>query len=98
MLLSIPIYAEVQYEDFSQLENNGKNIYEKGCAACHSAGVAGAPMLANKIQWKKRLTKGTDTLINNAWSGIGGMPAKGLCGDCTKEEIGLAVEYMLNTL
>tara|TARA_B100000614_G_scaffold249244_1_gene257997 strand:+ start:843 stop:950 length:108 start_codon:yes stop_codon:yes gene_type:complete len=34
-------------------------------------------------------------LINNALSGIAGMPAKGLCGDCTKEEIGLAVGYML---
>ena len=78
--------------------DDARAIYEKGCAACHSAGVAGAPMLANKIQWKKRLTKGTDALINNAWSGIGGMPAKGLCGDCTKEEIGLAVEYMLDTL
>ena len=98
LLLSIPIYAKVQNEDFSQSVNNGKNIYEKGCAACHSAGVAGAPMLANKIQWEKRLAKGTEMLVNNAWSGIGGMPAKGLCGDCTKEEITLAVQYMLNTL
>ena len=55
-------------------------------------------MLANQSQWEQRLAKGTDMLINNAWSGIGGMPAKGLCGDCTKEEIGLAVEYMLDTL
>jgi len=53
LLLSIPIYAEVQNEDFSQLENNRKNIFKKGYAACHSAGVAEAPMFANKIQWKK---------------------------------------------
>ena len=77
---------------------SSEQIYTSGCAACHDAGVAGAPMLANQSQWEQRLAKGTDMLINNAWSGIGGMPAKGLCGDCTKEEIGLAVEYMLDTL
>ena len=77
---------------------SAEQIYTSGCAACHDAGVAGAPMLANQSQWEQRLAKGTDMLINNAWSGIGGMPAKGLCGDCTKEEIGLAVEYMLDTL
>jgi len=26
------------------------------------------------------------------------MPAKGLCADCTKEEIGIAVQYMLDTI
>ena len=77
---------------------SAEQIYTSGCAACHDAGVAGAPMLANQSQWEQRLAKGTDMLINNAWSGIDGMPAKGLCGDCTKEEIGLAVEYMLDTL
>ena len=77
---------------------SAEQIYTSGCAACHDAGVAGAPMLAVRSQWEQRLVKGTDMLINNAWSGIGGMPAKGLCSDCTKEEIGLAVEYMLDTL
>ena len=62
---------------------SAEQIYTSGCAACHDAGVAGAPMLANQSQWEQRLAKGTDILINNAWSGIGGMPAKGLCGDCT---------------
>jgi cytochrome c5 len=26
------------------------------------------------------------------------MPGKGLCADCTKEEIGIAVQYMLDTI
>jgi cytochrome c5 len=36
--------------------------------------------------------------VNNSYNGINGMPAKGLCADCTKEEIGLAVQYMLDSI
>ena len=57
--------------------DDARVIYEKGCAACHSAGVAGAPMLGNKNQWSNRSLKGTQQLTQNAWDGIGGMPAKG---------------------
>ncbi|URQ72278.1 c-type cytochrome [SAR86 cluster bacterium] len=78
--------------------DDARAIYEKGCAACHSAGVAGAPMLGNKNQWSNRSLKGTQQLTQNAWDGIGGMPAKGLCQTCSFEEIKLAVQYMLEKI
>ena len=65
---------------------------------CHNSGVAGAPMLGNKAQWKDRAKKGYRTLVNNTWKGLNGMPAKGLCNDCTKKEIGMAVQYMLDSI
>ena len=37
-----------------------------------------------------------ETLVNSVWNGMNGMPAKGLCIDCTKEEIEIAVQYMLD--
>jgi len=75
-----------------------ESIYTTGCAACHDAGVAGAPMMGNKGQWEARQAKGYETLVNNSYNGINGMPAKGLCADCTKEEIGIAVQYMLDSI
>lgn len=73
-------------------------IYSTGCAACHNSGVAGSPVLGNQGQWENRQTKGYEMLVDNAWNGINGMPAKGLCADCTKEEIGMAVQYMLDAI
>jgi cytochrome c5 len=55
-------------------------------------------MMGNKSQWETRQSKGYEMLVNNAYNGINGMPAKGLCADCTKEEIGIAVQYMLDTI
>ena len=89
--ISINASADVSIDD-------AKVIYEKGCAACHSAGVAGAPMLGNKKQWSHRSLKGVEQLTQNAWNGIGGMPAKGLCQNCSFEEIKLAVQYMLEKI
>jgi cytochrome c5 len=77
---------------------SAESIYTTGCAACHDAGVAGAPMMGNKSQWEARQAKGYETLVNNSYNGINGMPAKGLCADCTKEEIGIAVQYMLDSI
>ncbi len=77
---------------------SAESIYTTGCAACHDAGVAGAPMMGNKSQWEARQAKGYETLVNNSYNGINAMPAKGLCADCTKEEIGLAVQYMLDSI
>jgi len=73
-------------------------IYTTGCAACHDSGIAGAPMMGNKSQWEARQAKGYEMLVNNAYNGINGMPAKGLCADCTKEEIDIAVQYMLDSI
>jgi len=77
---------------------SAEDIYSTGCAACHTSGVAGSPVLGNQSQWESRQSKGYEMLVDNAWNGINGMPAKGLCTDCTKEEIGIAVQYMLDAI
>ena len=33
---------------------SGEAVYNQGCAACHTAGLAGAPMFANLDQWTDR--------------------------------------------
>lgn len=70
-------------------------IYSSGCAACHDAGVSGAPVLGNADDWAPRLEKGKETLYDHAINGFNAMPAKGMCSDCSDEEIKSVVDYML---
>ena len=77
----------------------GAQLYNKGCAACHDAGLAGSPKLGDLSQWSERVKQGRDTLVTHAYNGIRAMPAKGALGaDASREEIGLAVDYMLSKL
>ena len=40
-----------------------ESIYTTGCAACHDAGIAGAPMMGDKAAWETRQPKGTRCLL-----------------------------------
>lgn len=75
---------------------SGQEIYDSKCMTCHTTGAAGAPMLGKPDQWASRITQGIETLYTHAISGIRGMPPKGLCMDCSDEEIHAAVDYMLD--
>ena len=77
---------------------SGEVVYNQGCAACHDAGLAGAPMFANQDQWTDRNSKGLEVLTANAYNGYNAMPAKGMCMDCSELEIERSVQYMLDAL
>ena len=58
-------------------------------------GAAGAPRTGDAQVWSARIAeKGMDTLVANAINGIGSMPPKGLCNQCTDAEIRDLVVYM----
>ena len=71
--------------------------YAAACFACHSTGAAGAPRVApgNAGEWAPRLEKGIDAVVENTVNGIGTMPPKGLCFDCTPEELRAIVDFMI---
>ena len=75
---------------------SGESIYQKNCLGCHASGAAGAPKMGDSAAWTARLEKGMDMLVANAVNGIGGMPPKGLCMDCSEDDIESAVQYMLD--
>ena len=79
----------------SAAPRDAAQIYSSGCAACHDAGVAGAPVLGNADAWAPRAEKGKETLYSHAINGFNAMPAKGMCSDCSDEEIEITVDYML---
>ena len=95
-VVSMPGMAADELE--GPVGRSGETVYNQGCAACHTAGLAGAPMLANNDQWKDRLSKGLEMLTANAYNGYNAMPAKGLCMDCSELEIERSVQYMLDSL
>jgi cytochrome c5 len=63
-------------------------------------GIAGAPKVGDKAQWKSRLSKGIQALYVAALNGIQGpkgvMPAKGGNNSLSDLEVKLAVDYMVS--
>ena len=76
-------------------EGPGVAIYQKSCATCHATGVAGAPMLGDKVAWEPRFASGMDQMMHTAINGKGAMPPRGTCAACTQADLKLAIEYML---
>ncbi len=74
---------------------SGEDVYNASCKTCHGAGMAGAPKHGAPEQWTARIDKGIDTLYTNAIGGFQGMPPKGLCMDCSDDELKAAVDYMV---
>jgi len=72
---------------------SGEELVQGACAACHAAGVAGAPMLGDEAAWAERRELGLETLVGSVINGKGSMPARG-GSDYSDEEIELAVQHI----
>ncbi len=75
---------------------SGQQVYDQFCFACHSTGVGGAPKMDDAVAWGERRDKGMDVLMQSTLNGIGAMPAKGTCMNCSDDELSEAVTYMLD--
>jgi cytochrome c5 len=73
---------------------DGKKIYDTACAACHAAGVAGAPKFGDKAAWAPRLKSGIDALYASSLKGKAAMPAKGGNASLADADVKAAVDYM----
>jgi cytochrome c5 len=82
------------------LPADGTAAYETACAACHGAGIAGAPKTGDKAAWAPRIAQGKDTLYKHAIEGLNGktgvMPAKGGRADWPDDLIKQAVDHILD--
>ena len=75
---------------------SGEEVYNAACTACHTTGAAGAPKIGDSAAWGVRVNTGLDMLLTNAINGIGGMPVRGLCMDCSDDELEEAIEYIVD--
>lgn len=78
---------------------NGASVFNKTCALCHAAGVAGAPKPGDKADWGPRIAQGKETLYKHAIEGFTGqkgmMPPRGGGASLTDDEVKAAVDYMV---
>ena len=71
----------------------GEELVAGACAACHIAGVAGAPKLDDEAAWAARRELGLDALVASVINGKGSMPARG-GSTYSDEEIRSAVQQI----
>ena len=96
------ISADVNTDEPLQLAQltadfNAEQTYMQSCFACHSSGAGGAPLLDATGDWDTRMEKGMEAVMSNVINGVNAMPAKGLCFNCTNEDLQALVEYMYST-
>ena len=74
-----------------------EETYKSTCAACHDAGVAGAPKLGDKAAWAPRIKQGKDALYNSAIKGKPGtaMMAKGGAANLSDADVKAVVDMMM---
>ena len=87
--------GSVEIRDANRALKNGEDVFKAQCAACHTAGLAGAPKLGDGPAWAPRIKTGYNALLTSALKGKGAMGAQG-GGDFEELEIGRAVVYMSN--
>ena len=76
---------------------SGEEVYSSKCFTCHATGAAGAPKVGDQASWSSRIdARGVEGLYTGAISGFQGMPPKGLCMDCSDDELKAAVDHMLS--
>jgi cytochrome c5 len=74
----------------------GEKLYKQACAACHVAGVAGAPKFGDKVAWAPRIATGMDALVAAVVAGKGIMPAKGGAAGASEADLRAATQYMVD--
>lgn len=85
----------VELRDANRPLVDGITVYKAQCAACHDAGLAGAPKFGDAGAWSARIATGYEALLTSALKGKGAMGAQG-GGAYTDVEIGRAVVHLAN--
>jgi cytochrome c5 len=67
-----------------------QKIYQVYCSNCHNQHPLipiGAPRIGDKAAWKQRLSQGEKKVLEHSLNGIGLMPARGGCFECSDEQL-----------
>jgi len=88
--------GSVELRDANRPLQAGDAVYKAQCAACHDAGLAGAPKFAVAGDWAARLGSGYEALLNSVLKGKGAMGAQA-GGAFNDLELGRAVVHLANS-
>lgn len=87
--------GSVELRDANRPLQAGDAVYKAQCAACHDAGLAGAPKFGDTAAWGARIATGYESLVTSALKGKGAMGAQS-GGAFSDVEIGRAVVHLTN--
>lgn len=73
---------------------SGEEIYGNACAACHAAGVAGAPKFGDDEAWAERNALGLEALVASVINGKGAMPPRAGTTDVSDGDLERAVKHL----
>ncbi len=76
---------------------SGEEVYNSFCFACHATGVGGAPLVGDVAAWEPRVAKGMDSLWGTMQNGLGAMPAKGTCMNCSDDELRASMNFLVDS-
>ncbi len=68
--------------------------YDRSCALCHARAGSGAPLVADAAAWAPRLARGDAALLASVTQGRGGMPPRGLCPDCSDDDLRALIHFL----
>jgi cytochrome c5 len=87
--------GSVALRDGNRALQPGDAVYRAQCAACHDAGLVGAPMFGSVGDWTARISQGLELLVQHTLEGKGNMGAQG-GGAFSDIEIARAVVFLAN--
>jgi cytochrome c5 len=87
--------GSVELRDANRPLQAGDAVYKAQCAACHDAGLAGAPKFGDAGAWGARIGTGFDALLNSVLKGKGAMGAQS-GGAFTDVELARAMVHLAN--
>jgi cytochrome c5 len=76
----------------------GRKIYREFCVSCHAKKPVievKAPKLGVVKDWKRWRGVSEKLLLEKTIRGVGAMPARGGCFECSDKQLQLTIEYML---
>jgi cytochrome c5 len=77
-------------------DRTGKEVVERVCSVCHTAGVDGAPRIDDAKAWQPRAKRGLSALTATALEGVRKMPPHGGSLSLNDIELKRAITYMVN--
>jgi len=92
----VSVESSVATASSSGSERSGEELYAR-CQGCHGTGAMGAPKFGSLADWAPRIERGIDDVLRVAIAGIGAMPPKGGCSDCSDNELKSVIQYMMDS-
>lgn len=89
------VFVFVAAMAYAERAGSLNEIFMATCFGCHDTGMMDAPVAFGGELNDRVKASGFDAVMKNAMQGLGDMPAKGSCEDCTEAQIKALIEYMM---